>query len=71
MDSRTKNSKRNILTGLIQRTIGIILPFVNRTMILYFLGAEFQGLSSLFTSILSVLSLAELGLSSAIVFSMY
>jgi len=69
--SRSLNSKRNIISGLMQQIIGIILPFINRTAVLWILGAEYQGLSSLFNSILSVLSMAELGLSSAIVYSMY
>ena len=68
---RSLNSKRNIISGLVQQIIGIILPFINRTAVLWILGAEYQGLSSLFNSILSVLSMAELGLSSAIVYSMY
>ncbi len=70
-DSRSVNSKRNIVSGLVAQVVNILLPFINRTVILYILGAEYQGLSTLFTSILSVLSLAELGLSSSIVFSMY
>ena len=49
----------------------ILLPFINRTAILWLLGAEFTGLTGLFTSILSVLSLAELGFNSAIVYSLY
>ncbi|MCD8044779.1 MAG: hypothetical protein LUH10_17240 [Tannerellaceae bacterium] len=70
-DSRTKNSQRNIVTGLIQRGISILMPFINRTIILWILGAQYQGLSSLFNSILQVLNMAELGMSSAIVYSMY
>lgn len=42
-----------------------------RTAFIYSLGAEYLGLNSLFSSILSVLSVAELGFSSAVVFSMY
>ncbi len=70
-NSRGLNSKRNIISGLIQQIIGIVIPFANRTAVLWILGAEYQGLSSLFNSILSVLSMAEMGLSSAIVYSMY
>lgn len=70
-DSRTKNTSRNILAGLWNRFSTIILSFVNRTIIIYVLGAEFSGLNSLFTSVLGVLSIAELGIDVAIVQSMY
>lgn len=66
-DSRTKNTTRNIFSGLIYRGVTILLPFINRTVILAVLGAEYTGLSSLFTSILGVLNLAELGFNTAVV----
>ena len=70
-DSRTKNASRNILFGLINKTAVLILPFVTRTLLLYILGTESLGLSTLFTSILSFLSLAELGFGQAVIYSMY
>lgn len=70
-NSRTHNTLRNIISGLINRAVMILLPFINRTAILWLLGAEFTGLTGLFTSVLSVLSLAELGFNSAIVYSLY
>jgi len=71
MDSRTKNGVRNIVAGFINRVLLIILPFISRTIIIYTLGSKFLGLGSLFTSILTVLNLSELGFGSALVFSMY
>ena len=47
------------------------MPFIIRTIVIYYLGAEYQGLSGLFTSILQMLSLAELGFSTAVVFALY
>ena len=70
-DSRTKNTTRNIFTGLLYRIICILLPFINRTVILKVMGADYTGISTLFSSILSVLSLAELGFNSAVVYCMY
>lgn len=70
-DSRTKNTVRNIGAGLVNQIVSIILPFINRTIILWSLGAEFTGLSGLFSSILSVLGIAELGFNTAIVYSLY
>ena len=70
-DSRTKNIKRNIIFGAINKVIALLLPFVTRSIIIWKLGAEFLGLSSLFSSILHVLNMAELGFTSAVVFSLY
>lgn len=68
---RTKNSVRNIRWGVIQKLVHSLGPFVVRTVLIYVMGAEYAGLNSLFTSILSILSLTELGFSQAIVYSMY
>lgn len=70
-DSRSKNASRNIVFAFANKIIAVLLPFVTRTITLYLLGEKYLGIGSLFTSVLSFLSLAELGLGSAIVFSMY
>lgn len=71
MSSRIVNAKRNIIGLMINRIISLLLPFFTRTAIIYYLGTVYLGLNSLFTSLLSVLSLAELGVGTAMVFSMY
>lgn len=68
---RVKNSKRNMLFGIVYRLCVTILPFINRTVLINVLGVEYLGLNSLFTSVLNILNLAELGFGSAIVYSMY
>jgi len=68
---RTANVKRNIIYALIQVIVSQLLPFAVRTVIIYRFGVEYLGLNSLFTSILSVLSLMELGFGTAVVFSLY
>lgn len=68
---RTKNCMRNAVYGMIYKLISIIMPFIVRTVFIRTLGVEFLGLNSLFTSILTVLNLTELGFSSAVVFCMY
>lgn len=68
---RTSNTLRNSLWGAVNKLITLFFPFVTRTCIIYILGNQYAGLNSLFTSILSVLSLAELGFGNAIVYSMY
>lgn len=47
------------------------MPFISRTAMIHVLGMRYVGLDSLFSSLLSVLSLAELGFGGALVFSMY
>lgn len=68
---RTKNATRNIFWGILEKIVSLLLPFVLRTVMIKTIGIEYLGISSLFGSILSVLSVTELGFGSAIVFSMY
>ena len=68
---RTKNATRNIIFGIILKAYQILVPFLMRTAMIYLLGVQYLGLNSLFTSVLQVLNLAELGVGSAMVFSMY
>ena len=69
--NRTDNAVRNIVFGTFLKLYQIIIPFIMRTVMLYVLGIQYLGLNSLFTSVLEVLNLAELGVGSAMVFSMY
>ncbi len=71
MNSRIKNVANGIVMGFINMLINILLPFASRTIIIYTLGTEYVGLGGLFTSILSVLSLSELGVGAAITYSLY
>lgn len=68
---RTKNAVRNMLFDGMLKTLNIVVPFIMRTVMLHFLGMQYLGLNGLFKSILSFLNLAELGVGSAMVFSMY
>lgn len=49
----------------------LLIPFIKRLIILNVLGSQYLGLGSLFQSIIQVLSLSELGFSSAMVYNMY
>ena len=70
-ESRTKNVSRNIAFGILNKIVTLLLPFITRTLLLYLLGSTSVGISTLFSSILSFLSLAELGFGSAVVYTMY
>lgn len=68
---RTRNAVRNIAAGFVMKLYQIIVPFLMRTAMIQLMGVEYLGLNSLFSSILHVLNLAELGVGVAMVFSMY
>ena len=68
---RGSNATRNIFYGGILKLLQTLIPFGVRTVFIYIMGVEYLGLNSLFTSILQVLNLAELGVGSALVYSMY
>lgn len=69
--SRTKNSIRNIIFSFVNQVITILLGFVNRSIFIWTLGVGYLGISGLFSDILTMLSLADLGFSVALTYSMY
>lgn len=71
MESRVKNTARNSLVGIITYMITVILSFLTRTFFIKILGNTYLGLNGLFNDILQILSLAELGVGTAILFAMY
>ena len=68
---RTRNSIRTLKANTFAHITNLFLGFAGRSIFLHYLGSEFLGLSSLFTSIISALSLLDLGLSSAVAYSLY
>lgn len=71
MESRTVNSKRNIIAGLFSSLCVPIFTFFVKTAIARYFNEEYLGLTGLFASIVQVLNVAELGFSSAIVVNLY
>lgn len=69
--NRTDNSIKGISSGVLNKIVTLILPFFVNMVFINKLGVEYLGLNSLFTSILNILNLAELGVGSAISYSMY
>ena len=68
---RTRNATRNIVFDGTLEMVNMLFPFVIRSVLLHYLGNEYLGLNGLFKSLLTFLNLAELGVGSAMVFSMY
>lgn len=70
-DSRTSNIARNVVVTIITQILLLFFAFVNRTFFIKLLGEEYLGLDGLFTSLLTIFSLAELGIGNALIFSLY
>ena len=71
MSQRTQKSTFNLITSIISQFLTIALSFVSRSVFIYTLDARYLGINGLFTNIISLLSLVELGISTALIFSMY
>lgn len=69
--SRLENSVRNSFFGLILKIITLLGAFTTKTLIIYFWGIEYIGLDGLFSSVLQLLNMTELGFGSAIVYKLY
>jgi len=71
MDSRTLNSKRNIIVGILSSLLTPIFGLIIKSAIINNFNVEYIGLTSVFASMIQVLNLAELGFSSAVVVNLY
>lgn len=70
-NSRSKNALNNLLSGAVLEIVNTLFGFISRTVFIYVLGKEYLGISGLFTSVLSILSLTELGIGSGIIYCIY
>ncbi|WP_394895921.1 lipopolysaccharide biosynthesis protein [Clostridium paraputrificum] len=71
IESRVNKFSRNAIFVLLAYIFRMICSFIVRTIFIKTLSSEYLGLNGLFTNILSILSLAELGIGNAISFSLY
>lgn len=69
--SRFNNSARNAAFSMVAQVLTIILNIIGRRVFVTILDAKYLGISTAFSSVLSVLSLAELGVGTAIIYSLY
>lgn len=68
---RLENSARNVTIAWLGQLFYVLCNFITRGVFAAELSSDYLGLENLFTSVLTILSLAELGVGSAIVFSLY
>lgn len=70
-NSRSKNAVLNIAFGYLAQVGILVLSFIGRRIFLNFLSVDYLGINGLYSNILTVLSLAELGLDTAVLYSLY
>lgn len=70
-ENRTQKSIKNASFALLEQGAVSLMSFICRTVFIYTLGKTYLGFSGLFSDIFSLLSLAELGIGTAIIYSMY
>ncbi|MCI9626602.1 MAG: lipopolysaccharide biosynthesis protein [Clostridia bacterium] len=68
---RSFTTLRNSAWGIVQQVIVCVISLFSRRVMIETIGQQGVGLNALLTSIISLLSLAELGIGTAIVFHMY
>lgn len=68
---RIQKAGKNIIFGYISNLVILLVNFIQRTVFIYVLGRTFSGVNETYTSVLSVLSLAELGIGTALNYSLY
>ena len=68
---RTKNAFNNISFAMINTILLNILRFVTRTIFIHYLSSLYLGINGLLSNVLGILSLADLGISTAIGFALY
>jgi len=68
---RTKNSFKNLTINFISQITNMLLMFICRTIFIQYLATEYLGLNGLFSNILNILNLSELGVGSAIIVTLY
>lgn len=68
---RTSKATRNVIIAVCLSVITIFIGLISQRVFINTLGTEYLGVNGLFTSIVSMLALVELGLGSAIYYHLY
>ena len=70
-DSRTINASKNALSSFCNKMIMLCLTFISRKLFIKYIGIEYLGINGLFANVLTLLSLADLGVGTAMNVSLY
>lgn len=68
---RTRRSFINVMTTVVTNFIILFTAFAVQRVLVHTMGGDYNGLNGLFSSIISMMSLADLGIGTAIIYHMY
>lgn len=69
--SRLEKVAKNYSGAIFYQVVLMLTSFIGRTVFIRMLGVEYLGISGLYTNVLGILSLTDLGIGSSIIFSLY
>lgn len=70
-NSRTKSSIKNVIVSIILNFVNILVGLIARALFIKILGTEILGVNGLFTNVISMLAIVEMGIGSAIIYNLY
>lgn len=68
---RTGKSLVNVITSVLTNAVILVTAFVVQKVLIETMGSDYNGINGLFGSIISMMSLADLGIGTAIIYHMY
>lgn len=68
---RANNSLKNAVVAAVMNVVTILVGFISQKIFITTLGNEYLGINGLFSNVLSMLAVVELGFGSAIVYHLY
>lgn len=69
--NRTNRAITNIAVSFMNQVLTLLLTFLSRTVFIHVLGVEYLGINGVFSDVLGLLSMADLGFNTAMVYSLY
>lgn len=71
MESRVQKSMKNTIFGMVGLFCSLIVSFITRSIFIRILGVEYNGVNGLFSNVLQVLNLADLGFATSVAYALY
>ena len=68
---RTRRTFVNVITSVFTYAINLVTAFVVQGVLIATMGSDYNGINGLFGSIITIMSLADLGIGTAIIYHMY